>query len=388
MGFVKSERLGKLPPYLFIEIDKKKRAAIAAGKDVISLGIGDPDMPTPTFIIDAMARAIRDPANHCYPFDEGVPAFRAQAAEFFKQRFGVDFDPTSEVLTLIGSKEGIGHLPMAVINPGDNVLVPDPGYPVYQSASIIAGGVPWYMDLTAENNWMPDLDAIPAEVARNARLMYLCYPNNPTAAVATREFFGRAVAFAKKHDIVIAQDAAYCEVHYEARPISIMEVDGARDVAVEFHSLSKTFNMTGWRLAFIVGNREIIAALAQVKGNMDSGQFNAVQWAGAEALANVDHPDVLANLRTYKQRRDVLVDGLTGIGWEVDRPQATFYAWAKCPPGRDSMTTCSRILQEADVVVTPGVGFGQAGEGYIRATVTAPAERIQEAVDRIGRIKW
>jgi LL-diaminopimelate aminotransferase len=388
MGFVKSDRLSKIPPYLFIEIDRLKREAIDAGKDVINLGIGDPDRPTPGFIIDRMAEAMRDPANHRYPFDFGVPEFQQEAAAFFRRRFEVDFEPGSELITLIGSKEGIGHLPMAVINAGDTVLVPQPGYPVYQAAAIIAGGEPYHMPLSAERGWTPDLDAIPSEVAERASLMYLNYPNNPTAAVATYEFFERAVEFARKYGLVIAQDAAYSEVYYEEKPISIMQVPGAREVAVEFHSLSKTFNMTGWRIGFVAGGRDIIAALSQVKGNMDSGQFNAIQWAGIEALKRTDHPDVTATLEAYRNRRDALVDGMTSIGWKIQRPAATFFTWIQCPDGVDSMTVVTRLLKEADVVTVPGVGFGEPGEGYIRVALTIDAERIQEAIERIQRIDW
>jgi LL-diaminopimelate aminotransferase len=388
MSFRVSDRLAALPPYLFVEIDHKRRAAVAAGKDVINLGIGDPDKPTPKFIIDRMADAIEDPRNHRYPFDAGVPEFRTAAAAALKRSYGVEVDPKRELIALIGSKEGLGHLPLAVVNPGDYVLVPQPGYPVYQSAAIFAGGTPFYMDMRAETGWMPDLDAVPAEIRAKASLMYLNYPNNPTAAVATEAFYTRAVAFAREHDIVIAQDAAYADVFFDRPPLSILTIDGARDVAVEFHSLSKTFNMTGWRIAFAAGSAEIIDALARVKSNLDSGQFNAIQAAGVEALEHRDHVQVRAMSDVYRERRDALVAGFAQAGIEIDAPQATFYVWAPCPAGLDSMTFVTRVLEEASVVLIPGNGFGKPGEGYFRAALTVELDRINEAIDRIKRIKW
>jgi len=388
MAFTKSQRLQQLPPYLFVEIDKARRAAIAAGKDVINLGVGDPDQPTPKFIIDRMHTAIEDPKNHRYPFDEGVPEYRRQAAAWMKQRFGVTVDADRELITLIGSKEGLAKLPLAVVDPGDFVLVPQPGYPVYNAASLFAGGQVFHMPLTHGNGWLPDLDAIPASIAGSARLMFLNYPNNPTAAVATPAFYRRVIDFARRHNIVVCQDAAYSEMYFDEPPCSILQTPGAAEVAVEMFSLSKTFNMTGWRLGFAAGNEQVIAALAQVKSNMDSGQFNAIQQAGLAALAGHDRPEVGALLAMYRQRRDALVDGLTRIGWRVDRPAATFYVWIHCPEGVDSMTTAKRLLAEVNVVTIPGIGFGQPGEGYIRAALTVSAERIAEAVQRIGTVKF
>ncbi len=387
MPFQRAERLNALPPYLFMEIDRRKREAIAAGKDVIDLGVADPDRPTPGFIIRRMQEAVADPRNHRYPFDEGVPEFRQAAAAWFEQRFGVSLDPKTELITLIGSKEGIGHLPIGVVNPGDYVLVPQPGYPVYFSATIFAGGTPYIMDLTEERGWLPDLDAIPRDICRRASLMYLNYPNNPTAATAPREFFEKAVAFAREHDILIAQDAAYSEVYFGRRPMSILEIPGARDVAVEFHSLSKTFNMTGWRLGFVAGNKDAVAALAKVKSNLDSGQFNAIQWAGVEAYRNIDHVEVRAMQDLYRERRDVLVEGLERIGISVRKPDATFYIWARCPNGLDSMTFVGKLLDEISVVVIPGIGFGRCAEGYFRAALTMDTERIREAVARIATLR-
>ncbi|MBN1491315.1 MAG: LL-diaminopimelate aminotransferase [Phycisphaerae bacterium] len=384
----RAARLDALPPYLFVEIDRRKRAAIEAGKDVINLGVGDPDRPTPGFIVERMQAAVADPKNHRYPFDEGVPAFRQEAARWFSQRFGVELDWRTEVLTLIGSKEGIGHLPLGVVNPGDYVLVPQPGYPVYQSATLLAGASPFVMDLTETRNWLPDLAAIPADVCKRASLMYLNYPNNPTAAIAPRTFYEEVVAFARQHKMLIAQDAAYSELYFDAKPISILEVPGARDVAIEFHSLSKTFNMTGWRLGFAVGHADAIAALAKVKANMDSGQFNAIQWAGVEAMRRIDDGEIRALRDMYRERRDVLVAGLRKLGLRVRSPEATFYVWAACPEGCDSMSFVTRLLEEADVVTIPGIGFGKAGEGYFRMALTVGSDRIREALERLAKVKW
>jgi len=388
MAFEKSQRLQALPPYLFIEIDKKKRAKIASGADVINLGIGDPDRPTPPFIIDKMTEAIRDPKNHSYPFDEGVPQFKDSAAKFMAERFGVTLDPESQMITTIGSKDGIAHLPLATVNPDDIVLVPRPGYPVYNAGAIFAGGRPWMMDLTAENGYLPDLEAIPADVAEQAKLIWINYPNNPTSATAPLTFYELLVDFARKHDIIIASDLAYSETYFEEPPHSILEIDGAMDCAIEFHSLSKTFNMTGWRIGFAAGNPDIIAALAAVKGNCDSGQFNAIQWAGKEALDNYKHDDVVAMTETYRQRRDVLCDGLTEAGIETPRCAASFFVWGKCPEGVTSMDFAGRVLDEASVVLVPGAGFAPHCDGYFRAALTVEVDRLQEAVERIKKIKW
>lgn len=383
------ERLKALPPYLFVEIDRKKRAALAAGKDIINLGVGDPDQPTHEFIVERMAEAIRRPANHRYPHDLGYPAFRERVAAFFERRYGVKLDPQREVLTLIGSKEGLGHLPLATVNPGETVLIPEPGYPVYRSSTLFAGGKPYVMPLSANRGWLPDLDAIPADVCRAARLMLLNYPNNPTGAVANREFFERVVAFARRHGVLVAHDAAYNEVYFEPpAPPSILEVPGARDVAVELHSLSKTFNMTGWRLGFAVGNAAVLDALARIKANVDSGQFSAIQEAGAAAYDGIGRPEVAAALAAYRARRDALCDGLRRIGWRVETPRATFYVWAPAPEGYDAMGAVSRILEEAAVVCVPGTGFGPRGEGYLRFALTVDVARVHEAVERIGRIGW
>ena len=385
-----SERLSQLPPYLFVEIDRKKREAIAAGRDVIDFGVGDPDLPTHRFIVERMAEAIRDPANHRYALGVGMLEFRQTVADFFEQRYGIKLDPTTEIIALLGSKEGLAHLPTAVINPGDTVLLPEPGYPVYVGGTVFAGARCFTMPLRESNGWLPVLEDIPTEVRRTSRLMFLNYPNNPTAACAPLSFFQRAVDFARRHDILIAQDAAYSEMYFDAadRPPSILQVPGAMDVAVEFHSLSKTFNMTGWRIGFAIGNRTALASLAKVKNNIDSGVFGAVQRAGIAALRGIGRPEIAAQIDTYRRRRDVLVAGLREVGWSVAVPQATFYVWASCPGGLDSMSVASRILDEADVVVIPGLGFGRCGEGYVRFALTVDESRTREAARRLARIKW
>lgn len=388
MTWERSERLKALPPYLFAEIARARREAAARGVDVINLGVGDPDRPTFRFIIDAMHKAIDDPANHTYPFDEGVPQFRAAAAEFMKSRYGVQLDAKSEIITTIGSKDGIAHLPLAVVDPGQTVLVPSPGYPVYNSGAVFVGAKVLTMPLTAQNNWLPEYDKFPAAKLKNARLIWVNYPNNPTAQVADLAWYEKLVKWAKAHNVIIASDAAYGEMYYETPPPSILQVPGAKDVAVEFHSLSKTFNMTGWRLGFVAGNADVIAALAAVKSNVDSGQFNAVQWAGVAALQGYGRQEVIDQRELYKTRRNALCDGLVKLGYQAPRSPATFYVWAKCPAGVDSMTFCKKVLAKAGVVFIPGMGFGPTGEGYFRAALTVEVERIQQALDRLAKLTW
>ena len=383
-----SDRLSKLQPYLFRDIDRQAGEARAAGRDVIDFGVGDPDKPTPSFIVDRMADAVRDPANHQYSAGAGSLAFRETVARYFDRRFRVTVEPVGEVLALVGSKEGLGHLPTAVMNPGETALVPDPGYPVYHSGTLFAGGICHTMPLRPENGFLPVLADIPDDVRSRARLMFLNYPNNPTSAIAPLSFFEEAVAFARDHDILIVQDAAYCELHFGQAPPSILQVAGAKEVCVEMHSLSKTFNMTGWRIGFAVGNADALAALGKVKNNMDSGVFGAIQEAGIEALEHLDHVEVRALLDVYRQRRDIVVGGLREAGWKVDEPVATFYVWAKCPAGLNSMTVVARMLDEADVVVIPGVGFGSSGDGYVRFALTVPKDRAVEAIRRIAALEW
>lgn len=390
MPFQPAQRVTNLPPYLFVDIDRRKRAALAAGKDVINLGVGDPDKPTHDFIIQRLKRAAENPVNHRYPHDVGSLDYRRQVAAFFERRYGVKLDAEREILTLIGSKEGIGHLALAVVNPGDVVLVPDPGYPVYSSGTMFVGGISHTLPLREENGFLPDLDAIPIDVARKAVLMHINYPNNPTGAVASREFFERVVAFARRHDLIVSQDAAYNEMYFDDadRAPSILEIPGARDVAIEMHSLSKTFNMTGWRLGFAVGNPEVLAALAKIKANMDSGQFTAIQEAGAEAFAGIDRPEILAARRMYAERARTMAAGLRDLGFRVRDPRATFYVWAGIPNGFDSMRVVTKLIDEAAIVSVPGVGFGQAGEGYVRFAMTADVDRIRLALGRMRELKW
>ena len=384
--FVKSERLRKLPPYLFAEIDKKKKAAIAAGRDVINLGVGDPDRPTPPSIIRSLQHHAENPAFHQYALDQGAPELRRSIAAFCKKRYDLDLDPDTEIMALIGSKEGLAHFPLAVLNPGEISLVPDPCYPVYRSSSMFAGGDVYTMPLEPGLGFRPDLDAIPADVYTLARLMFLNYPNNPTGGTADLPFFEKVVDLAGTQNFVIAQDAAYNEMYYEQPAPSILQVPGAKDVAIEFHSLSKTFNMTGWRVGFAIGGAPMIAALGQIKANVDSGIFTAIQFAGKTALDNYETltPPIRA---LYKERRDAFLGALKKIGWEVAAPQAAFYVWIPCPAGYTSAELCSRILEEADVVTTPGIGFGRTADGYIRAALTVETPRLIEAVERIGKLK-
>ncbi|HDD52873.1 MAG TPA: LL-diaminopimelate aminotransferase [Thermosulfidibacter takaii] len=379
-----AERLKKLPPYLFAQLDEAKARQLAKGVDVIDLGVGDPDLPTPKPIIDRMKEAVENPEHHRYPSYEGMLSFREAVARWYKSRFGVELDPATEVITLIGSKEGIGHVPLAFVNPGEVVLVPDPGYPVYGGATILAGGEPYNVPLVAGRGFLPDFSAIHGDVLAKARLMFLNYPNNPTAAVAPLDFFKEAVEFAREHGIILCHDAAYSEMYYGEPPHSLLEVEGAKEVAVEFHSLSKTFNMTGWRIGMAVGNAAVVQGLKKVKTNIDSGAFQAVQEAGIEAL--VGEHGVEEMRQVYKERRDVLVEGLKSAGFQVEAPQATFYVWFPVPGGSDSITFATRALEEVGVVITPGVGFGVHGEGYVRAALTVSKERLEEAAQRLARL--
>ncbi|MDR3049323.1 MAG: LL-diaminopimelate aminotransferase [Elusimicrobiota bacterium] len=383
-----NEKLKKLPPYLFIEIDRKKNEAKARGADIISLGVGDPDMPTPAHIIKSMQDAVAKPSNHQYPFGAGMLSFRKAVCDWYKSRFGVDLEP-DEVCSLIGSKEGIGHIHLGFINPGDVVLIPEPGYPVYNTGTIFTDGVPYFMPLLEENNYLPDLDAIPSDIVKKAKIIFVNYPNNPTAAIAPKEFYVKLIDFAKKNNIIVAADAAYSEIFYDDndKPMSFLEVEGAKEVGVEFHSLSKTYNMTGWRIGWVCGNKDIVKGISTVKDNYDSGVFCAVQEAAITALSASQ--DCVAKQRIiYKERRDVLVEGLTKIGWQVRNPKATFYVWAKTPKNYTSAQTVSKLLDEAAIVCTPGNGMGKSGEGYIRFALTVSAARIKEAVERISKIKF
>jgi LL-diaminopimelate aminotransferase len=382
---LQSQRLQKIGAYLFADLDRKQDALKAKGVDVINLGVGDPDLPTPEHIIRALEDGARDPRSHRYPPYVGTTEFRRATAAWFQQRFGVTLDPDRQVLALIGSKEGLAHLPWAMLNPGEVALVPDPGYPVYRSATIMAEGEPVALPLLADRLFLPDLDAIPPEVARRARLMFLNYPNNPTGATADMEFLAKAVAFAKRHDLVLVHDNAYSEITFDGyRAPSVLQVPGALDVAIELHSLSKTFNMTGWRIGFAVGNAEAVNALGVVKTNVDSGVFRAVQHAGIAALTGPQDV-VKPALARYQARRDRLVNGLRAVGWKAPSPKATLYIWMPTPNGQSSVTFAADVLERIGVVITPGVGYGAHGEGFVRLSLTTPDDRLDEAVARIRR---
>jgi LL-diaminopimelate aminotransferase len=382
-----ADRLQKIPPYLFVAIDEKKKAALAKGADIISLGVGDPDLPTPAHIIAAGQKGLADPANHQYPFGAGLLPFRKAVAAWYKSRFRVELDPATEIHSLLGSKDGLTHLPLAYLNPGDTAIIPEPAYPAYNASVILAGGVSHFVPLLEQNDFLPDLGAIPRDVLKKAKLFYVNYPGNPVSAVAPRAFYEKIVALALEHGFIVVHDAAYSEMYFEGPPMSFLEVPGAKEVGVEFHSCSKTYNMTGWRVAWVCGNAEVVKGLGRLKDNYDSGVFQAVQEAAVAALAGPQ--DCVAEMRRiYKERRDLFVPGLRKLGWKVFNPPATFYVWARVPEGLTSAKTAERLLEEAHIVSTPGNGFGPSGEGYVRFALTVPVKRLQEALDRIGRVKW
>jgi len=378
-----AHRIQKLPPYLFVEISRKIAEKRAQGVDVVSFGVGDPDIPTPPHVIDALVEAARDPANHRYPETEGLPEFRRAVAGWYERRFGLSLDPEREVLSLIGSKDGIGHVALCFIDPGDLALVPDPAYPVYAIGTLFAGGEPYYLPLREENGFLPDLDAVPADVGRRAKLLWLNYPNNPTGAVAGLDFFERAVAFARRYDLAVCHDGPYSEVAFDGyRPLSFLQAAGAREVGVEFHSLSKTYNMTGWRIGMAVGNAAMIDALMRVKSNLDSGVPQAIQRM---AIAALEGPQdcIEEHNAVYQRRRDRLVEALRTLGLSVQPPRASLYVWARVPQGYTSMEFATGLLDEVGVVVTPGVGYGAAGEGYVRLSLTIPEDRLEEGLRRL-----
>ena len=381
-----AERLKKLPPYLFAEIDRVKRELLAEGKKLIDLGVGDPDQPTPSHIIRALERGAKNPSSHRYALDFGMGELREAVAAWYKSRFEVELDPDREVLPLLGSKEGIANISLALINPGDTVLVPNPAYPVYQAGAIFAGGDPVPMPLLKNNGFLPDLDAIGEKTASKAKMMFLNYPNNPTTAVCELEYFRQVADFCRKQGIIVCHDAAYTELAFDGfRPPSFLQAVGAREVGMEFHSLSKTYNMTGWRVGFALGNEEIIRGLSQVKSNIDSGIFRAVQIAAIEAL---NGPQDFRNdmIELYQKRRDLLVGGLNSLGWKVEKPKATFFVWCANPPGYDSAALTGLLLEKAGIVTTPGVGLGRYGEGYIRMALTRSEEEIAAALERLSAL--
>ena len=378
-----AKRVEELPPYLFVEISRKIAAKRAEGVDIVTFGIGDPDLPTPPHILDALHKAADDPANHRYPESEGLPELRKSISDWYERRFEVSFDPEKEALPLIGSKEGIAHMALTLIDPGDVALITDPGYPVYEIGTMFAGGVAIKLPLSREGGWLPDLDAVPEDVAGKARVIWLNYPNNPTAAVADLAFFERAVAWAKQHDVVICHDNPYCDVAFDGyRPTSIFQVPGARDVAIEFNSWSKIYNMTGWRIGMAVGNPTLVDALMRVKSNVDSGIPQAIQRMAIEAVYGpqdcIDEHNAI-----YERRRDRIVEVLRKVGLEVDPPKASLYVWAKLPDGVKSSDYAARLIEECGVVVTPGRGYGLNGEGYIRLSVTIADDRMEEGLRRL-----
>ena len=381
-----ANRIEKLPPYLFVEINKKIAAKRAQGVDVVSFGIGDPDLPTPAHILDRLNEASRVPANHRYPESDGLPEFRKAIAGWYHRRFGVTLDPDTEVLPLIGAKEGIAHMSLCFIDPGDVALVPDPGYPVYSVGTLFAGGESHWMPLLEENGWLPDLDAIPEDVARKAKILWINYPNNPTGAVADLAFFDKVAAYAKRYDIAVCHDAPYTEIAFDGcRPPSFLQAAGAMDVGVEFHSLSKSYNMTGWRVGMAVGNATMINALMRVKSNLDSGVPQAIQLAAIEALTG-PQDCIEKNVAHYQRRRDKLVAALTRLGLRVIPPKASLYLWARVPEGFTSAEFAAKLIDEAAVVVTPGSGYGQYGEGYVRLSLTLPDEDLDKGVERLAAL--
>ena len=380
-----AQRIETIPPYLFAEIDKKKEEAIKRGVDIINLGIGDPDQPTPNNIIEKLRESVKDPKTHDYPPYAGTAEFRQAVTLWYKNRFGVDLDPDKEVMALIGSKEGIAHIFLAFIDPGDFSLIPDPSYPVYKTATLFANGFPYIMPLLEENNFLPDLEEIDEEVAQRAKLMFINYPNNPTAAVANKDFFEKVVKFAKKYDILVCHDFAYSEMTFDDyKASSFLEVEGAKDVGIEFHSLSKTYNMTGWRLGFAVGNKEAISALSIIKTNVDSGVFKAIQEAGIEALTGLQNNIEKMN-EIYTRRRNVVINGLNKLGWSLKPTKATFYIWIPTLNKMDSMEFSNRLLEKTGIIVTPGIGYGEYGEGYVRIALTVDEKRLEEAIERMEK---
>ena len=382
-----AKRLDKIPPYMFVEINQKIAEKRAQGVDVISFAIGDPDFPTPDYIIERLCKSAHNPVNHHYPETFGLPELRQAIATWYKNRFNVELDPDKEVLPLIGSKEGIGHISFCLLDPGDIALVPDPGYPVYSISSLLAGGDVHYLSLTEKNKFLPDLDNIPDKVLKKAKVLWLCYPNNPTGAVAEPDFFRRVVDFARNHNVTVCHDAPYTEVAYDGyKPHSFLETPGAKEVGIEFHSLSKTFNMTGWRIGMAVGNRTLIDALFRFKSNLDSGIPQAIQEAAIEALLGPQE-DIEARSQILQVRRDKIVDALQQIGLKVQKPKAAFYIWARVPDGYTSVKYVAELLDKVGVAVTPGTGYGKSGEGYIRLSITQPDVRFDEGIKRLLLLK-
>lgn len=378
-----AKRIQQLPPYLFAQIDKIIDKAKSEGVDVISLGIGDPDRPTPDHIVETLRQQAQNAENHRYPSTYGMVSFRQAVAQYYTNRFGVELDAKNEVVSLLGSKEGIAHIAFCYLDPGDVALIPDPAYPVYGIGTLLAGGQPYKMPLKPENGFLPDLDAIPADVAKKAKLMFLNYPNNPTGAIANDDFYKKVIEFAKVNDIVVCHDAAYQDISFEGyRPPSFLEYPGAKEVGIEFGSLSKSYNMTGWRIGWAAGNARVIEALGRIKSNIDSGVFQAVQYAAIAALTG-PQDCTLAMSEVYRERRDIIVDAFNSMGWQMEKPKSTIYVWVPVPKGYTSMSFSTMIFEKAGVFITPGNGYGEYGEGFLRIALTVEKERMIEALDRI-----
>jgi LL-diaminopimelate aminotransferase len=383
----KSKRLDLIPPYLFVKIEEKKDELVKKGVDVIDLGIGDPDLATPANIFKKMHEALETKEAGNYPTSKGEFAFRQAVSKWYQKRFGVELNPRDEVCCLIGSKEGLAHLFFAFIDQADIVLVPDPAYPVYKVGAILAGGEPYLLPLTEKNNFIPDLEAIPKHIQKKAKMLFINYPNNPTGAVCDKTFLAHCVKFAVKNNLLLVSDLAYSEMGYDGyQPSSVLEIPGAKDVAIEFHSLSKTYNMTGWRIGMAVGNKEAVQALATVKSNVDSGAFKAIQLAAIEALSGPQDA-VAENRRIFEERRDILIDGLNSLGWHLEKPKATFYMWVPVPKKETSASFTEKLLDRCGILVVPGTGYGPSGEGYVRMAITLPKERIAEAIERLSKAK-
>jgi LL-diaminopimelate aminotransferase len=379
-----AKRLNLVPPYLFAELERKVEEKRREGVDVISLGIGDPDLPTPAAVIRALQEEAAAQRTHQYPTNRGLDAFRDAVAAFYDDRFGVRIDAATDVVPVLGGKEGVAHIAFACLDPGDVALAPEPGYPPYTSGPLFAGADIHYLPLRAENEFMPDLDAVPADIAGRANLLFLNYPNNPTGAIVAQGFFERAVEFAHAHDLIVVHDNAYSEIAFDGyKPPSFLATEGAKDVGVEIFSLSKGWNMTGWRVGWVAGNADVVEQFRRLKTNLDSGMFDALQLAGVAALTEArDFPAEMSEI--YARRRDLMIDALARIGLPASPPQATPYIWVRVPEGYASETFTELVLSEAGVVVSPGPSFGPSGEGYVRISLTVPDERLQEAATRIA----
>ncbi len=379
-----AKRIENLPPYLFVEITRKIAEKRAKGEDIVSFAIGDPDIPTPSHIIDRLCREAQDPANHRYPESDSMPELRQAVADWYQKRFDISLNPDTEVLPLIGAKEGIAHIALCFIDPGDITLVPDPAYPVYSIGTMLAGGESYYLPLLAKNDFLPDYDIIPESIAQKAKLLWINYPNNPTGAVADLDFFNRTVDFARKQELLVCHDGPYTEVAFDDyRPVSFLQADGAKDVGVEFHSLSKSYNMTGWRIGMVVGNAGMIKALKTLKSNMDSGIPQAIQYAAIEALSG-PQDCIQQHNAIYQKRRDLVVEMLNNIGLEAKTPKASLYVWAKIPDGYTSADFATDLLEQVGVVVTPGLGYGKNGEGYVRLSLTIPDAGLVKGLSRLA----